>query len=120
MSNKIFDYPALLEGDEELIPLTEACKKFRPPISKPTIDRHYTVGVRGVILKTVRMGGIRCTNLTEIRRFELAQLPNPVQSDATGDESVSKSLKRSTRKASGRMTPEEIAAGLARHGLVHG
>ena len=116
MPNKILDYAELLEGDEELFPLTEACKKFRPPISRPTIDRYCTVGVRDEVLRTVRIGGIRCTTQTEIRRFSIAQLQNPVPASDEGDDDVPK--KRSPRKTgSGGMTADEISAGLARHGL---
>jgi hypothetical protein len=114
MSNNIFDYPELLEGDDDLIPLTEACKKFRPPISRPTIERYIRVGVRDVVLRTVLMGGNRCTTASEIKRFSRAQLPNPVP---PMNEPSGNIPKRSARKTGNGMTAEEVAAGLARHGL---
>lgn len=118
MSNIIFDYPELLENDEELVPLTRACKElFRPPISKPSIDRFAYVGVRDEFLRTVKIGGIRCTTKSEVKRFSLAQLQNPAPTDTVDDESVIKVPKRSTKKTGGGMTQEQIATGLARHGL---
>ena len=114
MTNEIFDYPELLESNEELIPLTEACKKFRPPVSRPTIGRYVRVGVRDVILRTVKVGGCRSTTLSEIKRFSLAQLENPAPQT---DESIKDTPKRSAKKSGGGMTAEEISAGLARHGL---
>jgi len=114
MSNKIFDYPELLESNEELVPLTKACKEFRPPISLPTIIRYASVGVREVKLRTVLIGGTRCTTASEIKRFSRAQLPNPVPLD---NESASNAPKRPARKTGNGMTAEEITTGLARHGL---
>ena len=114
MSNTIFDYPELLEGDEELLHLSQACKKFRPPISRPTIERIIRIGVRDVVLRTVLVGSRRYTTSSEIKRFTLAQLQNPVPPN---DEPANDIPKRPTRRASGGMTPEEVSAGLARHGL---
>ena len=111
--SEIYDYPELLEGNEELVPLTEACELFRPPISRATIERYFRVGVRGVVLRTVLMGGSRCTTASEVKRFELEQLPNPISCDGA----TKNAPKRSARKTGGGMTAEEVSAGLARHGL---
>ena len=113
--SEIFDYPELIESGEPLTPMSRACVElFNPPISKPTGVRYYIDGVRGVLLKTVRIGGVRCTTAAEVKRFSLAQLENPAPPD---NESVSKPTKRSTKKISTGMTAEEITAGLARHKL---
>jgi len=114
MSGKIYDYPELLEGDEELLPFAKACKEFRPPVSIPTINRYSSDGIRNAVLRTVKIGGTRCTTLSEIKRFSLAQLGNPVP---PCNESTKDAPKRSTRKTGSGMTADEISAGLARHGL---
>jgi len=115
MSNKIFDYPELLESGDKLVPLNAACEElFNPPISRPTINRYSSIGVRDVKLRTVLIGGTRCTTASEVKRFSRAQLPNPAPSDG---EPVSSVPKRPARKTGGGMTAEDIATGLARHGL---
>jgi hypothetical protein len=114
MSNKVYDYAELIESGEKLVPLSEACEFFRPPVSKPTIIRHYSFGIRGEILRTVKVGGIRCTTVSEIKRFMLAQLENPAPPDNEPRNNVPK---RSTKKTGGGMTPNEISEGLKRHKL---
>ena len=75
MSRQIYDYPELIESGETLVPVSKACKElFNPPISIPTGVRHYSVGVRDAILRTVKVGGSRCTTASEVKRFTLAQL----------------------------------------------
>jgi hypothetical protein len=115
----IFDFAELLESNEQLLCLNEACKKFRPPISRPTMERLIRDGVRGCVLRTILVGSRRFTTESEIRRFSLAQLQNPAPNDATNDASardIPRHPKRPMKKTGG-MTPEEISAGLARHKL---
>ena len=114
---KIFDYPELLEGDEELLLLNRACKKFKPPVSEPTIWRFASIGVRDAVLRTILIGSRRYTTESEIRRFTLAQLQNPAPGNATDKESTCNVPKRPKRKIGNGMTQAEIEAGLARHGL---
>ena len=117
---KIPDYIELLKSGEELLPLKQACKFFRPPISKSSSERYFRGGKGGAVLRTVKSNGQRCTTLSEIRRFELAQLENPV---ASSDDApmcgiqVQKSKKIGGRMKTGRMTSDEFSAGLARHKL---
>ena len=114
-NSQIFDYPELLESGDKLVPLNAACEElFNPPISRPTINRYSNVGVRNVILRTVLIGGTRCTTASEVKRFSLAQLPNPTSPD---NEPVGNAPKRPAKKTGNGMTAEEIATGLARHGF---
>ena len=116
----IFDFPELLEGNEQLLTMEQAGKALRLPKSRETVERYIRTGVRDAVLRTVKIGSRRCTTLSEIRRFELAQLQNPVSDDAIDGELMNKTSKRKTKKKTGGgKTPEEVAAGLADHGIVH-
>jgi hypothetical protein len=59
---------------DHLIPLTEAAKKIpgrRPgkAVSRSTLERWRTRGVRGVVLRTVRVGATVCTCHEWVREF---------------------------------------------------
>ena len=63
MSKQLYDYPELLESGEPLVPMSKACEElFNPSISKPTGVRHYHVGVRDAILRTVKIKGIHLSS----------------------------------------------------------
>jgi hypothetical protein len=59
---------------EELVPIREAPKHFRTP-RKPchqSVHRWSTRGVRGAVLGTVMVAGLRYTSVEAIRRFVTA------------------------------------------------
>lgn len=71
-SKIILDSPALL--DESLVTLTEACRLFPVPCSRPAIERWIRRGSRGVVLESVCVCGRRFVSREGITRFILAQL----------------------------------------------
>lgn len=71
-SKIILDSPALL--DESLVTLTEACRLFPVPCSRPAIERWIRRGSQGVILESVLVCGRRMTSKAAIDRFVRAQL----------------------------------------------
>ncbi len=56
-------------ADETLVSLADACNRFPVPVSRPTIERLWRRGQRGVLLRTIFLVGRRYTSLEEIRRF---------------------------------------------------
>lgn len=70
------EYPELI--DETLVSLSEACKHFPVPVSRPSVERLWRRGQRGVVLRTIFLVGRRYTSIEEIRRFIIA-------SQRTGD-----------------------------------
>ena len=76
---KIPEYPELLE--EMLVALSEAHKHFPKgvSVSRPSIERLWRRGQRGIVLKTVFLVGRRYTSAEEIQRFLIA-------TQRTGDE----------------------------------
>ena len=67
---KKIEYPELL--DETLVSLNEACKCFPVSVSRPSIERLWRRGQRGIVLKTVFLVGRRYTSTEEIKRFLVA------------------------------------------------
>lgn len=56
-------------ADETLVSLGEACKRFPIPVSRPTVERLWRYGQRGVRLETIFLIGRRWTSIEAIRRF---------------------------------------------------
>lgn len=91
MIENIKEYAELI--DETLVSLADACKKFPVPMSRASLERFWRYGMRGVRLRTVRIGSRRFTSLEEIRRF-IEQTQN------SGDEATpQRPLKPSMTKA---------------------
>ena len=69
---KIPEYPELL--NEMLVALSEAHKYFPKgvSVSRPSIERLWRRGQRGVVLKTVFLVGRRYTSVEELKRFLIA------------------------------------------------
>ena len=63
----IREYPEL--QDETLVSLAEACNRFPVPVSRPTVERLWRHGQRGVVLETIFLIGRRYTSLEAIRRY---------------------------------------------------
>ena len=85
---QIYEYPALL--DETLVSLAEACKCFPVPISRPSVERLWRRGQRGVVLRTVFLVGRRYTSIEEIKRFVIATQRVGGEVTATPPSSMSK------------------------------
>ena len=67
---KKIEYPELI--DETLVTLSDASKYFPVPVSRPSIERLWRRGQRGIVLKTIFLVGRRYTSTEEIRRFLVA------------------------------------------------
>jgi hypothetical protein len=61
-----------LKTYETLVILAEACTQFPVPISRPSIERLWRRGSRGIVLRTIFLVGRRYTSLEEIKRFIVA------------------------------------------------
>ena len=100
----ILENPELLEGKEDLIPMSTAGKHVPPKgVNRSTVERWTRIGVKGIKLETVRVGGRRYTTLGSIQKFLIAQQKTGEQGEPT------------TPKPS--MTKAEIEAGRKRFGL---
>ena len=66
----------------DLFPLRDVCRYFRRPngrsVSLKTVYRWTGTGVRGVQLRSLRVGGQVCTTETWIREFLEAMNVNPI------------------------------------------
>ena len=67
---KFQEYVELL--DETLVLLSEAPQYFPVKVSRPSLERLWRRGQRGVVLKAVFLVGRRYTSAEEIRRFLVA------------------------------------------------
>lgn len=63
----IQEFPEL--QDETLVSLAEACQRFPVPVSRPTLERLWRHGCRGVRLETIFLIGRRYTSVEAIRRY---------------------------------------------------
>ena len=64
---------AINTSEEELLTLTQAARRYRPPDARPlapsTIWRWHKKGISGVRLETICVGATRLTSTEAMRRF---------------------------------------------------
>ena len=75
-SKKIQDCPVLLENQETLISIAEACKRFPQHPNIQTLYRWLIKGVRGARLESMLIGNSRMTSEEAIERSKRRQLNN--------------------------------------------
>ena len=105
-SKVILDSPEIL--GETLISLTEACRYFPVPCSRPAVERWMRRGSRGAVLESALICGKRYTSVEAINRFVRNQLQ--VESDWASSPTQRSMSRKDITEASRRFgLPDPIA-----------